>query len=271
MKKYDIDLRSEWRHLSSPELESILQAELGKESPDDDKVLTLLHILESREPDEPPVLSEREQSAFDNYKKRISSRQNNPVIFSRWLSVAASIVLVLGLLISVMPKQAEAETFWDMLQRMRSSVLEFFSGEGKKAQIEYLFETDNPGLQQVYDAAVEMGAEYPMVPMWLPEGSVLSDLEITETPLMKGLCATFSDDDIVYKMDIYTGEPFHQYYKDDSHYESYELGGVEYSIAKNNDRWIVIWTKKNIECSIFIDCQEDTLRRILKTIYIMEE
>jgi len=68
-------------------------------------------------------------------------------------------------------------------------------------------------------------------------------------------------------MDLFDGEPAHQYYKDDSHNESYEKNGTIFHITKNIDEWVVVWTIDNVECSIFIDCQEDTLRRILESIY----
>ena len=40
----------------------------------------------------------------------------------------------------------------------------------RNEQPEYVFETDHPGLQQIYDAVVEMGVTEPVVPMWVPEG-----------------------------------------------------------------------------------------------------
>ena len=44
-----VDLRNQWEPLSTPELEAMLQAELDRKPPDDEKVILLLHILEARE------------------------------------------------------------------------------------------------------------------------------------------------------------------------------------------------------------------------------
>ena len=44
-----VDLRNQWEPLTTPELESLLQAELERKPPDDEKVILLLHILEARE------------------------------------------------------------------------------------------------------------------------------------------------------------------------------------------------------------------------------
>lgn len=272
MNQFDIDLRNEWRQLSTPDLEAMLQAELEKKPPDDDVLLLLLHILEERQPEELD-LTDREQAAFDRYRQRVRSRGKATYRIPRWLTMAASFAVIMGLLFTVVPQQAEAETFWEMLQRMSHSVIEFFSGEGKKPEFDYVFETDNPGLQQVYDAVVELGVTEPVVPMWLPEEFELSDCLMKNTPMSKGVYSCFSstDGEVIYKLDVYDGEPAHQYYKDDSHYETYEQEGAKYYISRNDERWSVVWTIDNIECSIFMDCQEDTLRRILNSIYEMEE
>ena len=71
-------------------------------------------------------------------------------------------------------------------------------------------------------------------------------------------------------MDIYEGEPARQFYRDDSYYEEYEKNGLIFYITQNNGSWGAVWTKDNIECSIILDCQEDTLRRILSSIYVIE-
>lgn len=274
MKQFNmIDLRKDWEQLPTPELEGMLRGELEKKVPDDDIVLLLLHILEEREAAAPLELTERERKAAERYRQRVSSRKKKPVFFSRWLSVAASMVLILGLLIAVVPQRAEAETFWEMLQRWSDTVVAYFSREDRFDDEKYVFLTDNPGLQQVYDAVAQLGVTEPVVPMWLPEGSEITEIVEKNTPMLSGVFASFSNgsSQIVYKLDIYNGEPAHQYYKDDTHYESYELEGTIYNITRNNTRWSVIWTKDNIEGHITLDCQEETLRRILNSIYVMED
>lgn len=160
-----------------------------------------------------------------------------------------------------------------MLQRITNNVMEYFSGEGKLADLDYCFETNNPGLQQVYDAVVELGVTEPVVPMWLPDYYELNEFKYLDSPLTKGVYVSFSNgnNEIVYKLNGYGGEPAHQYYKDDTHYEKYEQNGTVYYIMRNNSRWTAVWTKENIECSIALDCEEETLRRILMSINVMED
>ena len=267
-----VDLRNQWEPLPTPELEAMLQKELEQKPPDDDKVILLLHILEIREKDLPLELSPREAEAWQQYRQRVMARKGKRKLPPRWLSVAASIVLIAAVLVSMVPQQAQAESFWDMLQRISGNVMEYFSGEGKRTDIQYQFATDNPGLQQVYDAVTELGVTEPVVPMWIPEGYELNELKPINYPMASGVYASFSDgfDELVYRISVYIGEPAHQYYKDDTHYESHEREGTKYYITRNNDRWGVIWTSRNIECSITLDCAEDTLWKILESIHVTE-
>ena len=268
-----IGLREMLEQLPTPKLDEMLQTELMKDVPDEEAVRVILRVLEDREKDEPKTFTPREEAAWKRYQERTALRKRKKLPDRRWLAMAASLVVVVFLVVTVIPQQAEAESFWEMLQRWSSTVLEIISGEGQKAGMPYTFETDNPGLQQVYEAVVELGVTEPVVPMWLPDGFELSEQNVIETPMLKGVYVCFSDGkkEIVYKLDLYDGEPAHQYYKDDTHSESYEKNGTIFNITKNLDEWVVVWTKDNIECSIFIDCQEDALRRVLESIYVMEE
>ena len=252
-----VDLQAQREQLPTEQLEKMLQAETVKEVPDEDVIIQLLHILEAREPDRSLTLTLREKAVWKAYQKRVRSRARKHFSIPRWMAVAASAVLIIGVLMSVVPQKAEAETFWEMLQRWSDTVLGYFAREEKFGKMEYTFKTDNPGLQQVYGTAVEMGVTEPVVPMWLSDGYELVELESRDTSMVKGIWTVFSCDDneLFYQINVFKGEPAHQYYKDDSHYESYERNGTMYNITRNNDRWGAVWTKDNIECSIILDCQ----------------
>ena len=273
MQTYNrIGLRESLEQLETAKLDELLQAELEKVPPDPDSVRLIMSILEERDAAAPTPVTDAEQAAWQLYQNRMTGLQKKPAPVRRWLTVAASVVLVVGLMFAVVPQQAEAETFWEMLQRWSNSLLEILNPREHISSLEYHFETDNPGLQQVYDAVVELGVTDPVVPMWLPEGYDILEFGSKNTPMTQGIWAFFSNgnDEIAYKLDIYDGEPAHQFYRNDSYYEEYEKNGMNFFITQNNGSWGAIWTKNNIECSIILDCQEETLRRILGSIYVME-
>lgn len=274
MKERNITgLREALENLPTNELDAMLQAELEKSPPDEASVRLMLSILEGREPETPPAISPDEAAAWERYQKRMAGQGKKPATLRRRLAVAASVAVIAGLLFAVVPQQAEAETFWEMLQRWTETVMEYFSKQDSFRDPEYIFKTDNAGLQQVYDAVVELGVTDPVVPMWLPEGYEIVELDTPSTPLVQSVFSRFfyNGNNIVFKLDIYVGEPAHQFYRDGSYYEEYEKNGMSFYITQNNGSWVAVWVKDNIECLLTVDCQEDTLRRILRSIYVMED
>lgn len=266
-------LRESLEQLETAKLDELLRMELKKETPDVDAVRLIMSILEQRDKATVRELTPREQAAWQRYQQRMEVLVKKPQLPGNFLTAAASLLVIVGLLFAVVPQQAQAETFWQMLQRWSSTVLSYFGREDQFRQMEYVFETDNPGLQQVYDAVVEMGITDPVVPMWLPEHYELVEFEVQKTPALQGVHTRFyyEGSDILYKVNLYIEDTTHLFFRDDAHSETYEKNGMTYNITRNNNRWLVIWTKNNIECSLTLDCPEDTLRKILGSIYVTED
>ena len=266
-------LRAALEQLPEEELKDLLQAELERPEPDGDSVRLILRVLEEKGRGREAPMTPRKEQAWQTYCRRVESLRRSRTLRLAPALRAAVVLLVLTLCLSFLPRQAQAESFWEMLQRISSTVMTYFNKEEEITELGYSFKTDNPGLQEVYDAVTELGVTDPVVPMWLPEGCELISLSERNSPMQSGLCASFSfgETEIVYKIDIYDGEPAHQFYRDDTYYETYELEGTEYHVTRNNDYFIVVWSKENIECSIAIYCNEEVLMKILNSIYVMEE
>ena len=266
-----IGLRESLEQLRPEVLRDMLQGELERQNPDPDSVRLMLDILENRKAEEAPKQTRQKEEAWQRYRQKVAGLKQKQGRHWNLLAKAASVAVIAGILFVAVPADAQAETFWEMLQRWSRSVVEYFDRDDVFVKSEFVFVTDNEGLQEVYDAVVELGVTEPMVPTWLPENHVLKDIGYKNSPMQKGVWAWFADGDneIVYKIVVYEGEPAHQYYKDDTYYETYEQEGAVFNIARNHDRWTVVWTKENIECFLTLDCQEDTLRRMLESIYVM--
>ncbi|MCI7809717.1 hypothetical protein MR626_10615 [bacterium] len=260
--------------LPTSQLSEMMRQELRKETPDKNAVKLILSILEMRE-ENVPELDAQTQAAWDRYQQRVESGSLRPKssknrLLVRWVVSAAVIAVALLFLV---PQRADAAGFWGLLNRWRNSILEFFTPDERISDLENAFETDNPGLQKVYDAVLEMGVEDPLVPSWLPENSVLSAFEEINTPVANRILSEFviGENKAVLIVDSYSEMTFHGYCGDGINYDSYEKEGATYIIAHNEDKWVSVWTKDNAEYSLSIDCQEETLRRILTSIYEMEE
>lgn len=266
----ELMLQRELEDLSSEQLRTMLHAETDKDMPDDDLVLSILHILEDREPEVPDIGSEKEKAAWKLFRKRVRARRKRkPLYYSNLLRIA-SVVLAICLLFTLVPQQAEADNWWQRLTKWTDDFFGFFREEDDTFHLaDYEFQTDNPGLQQVYDAVTEMGITIPAVPMWLPEGYELTECTVEETRIKQYVYARFTSNgkECVLKVNVLKSEDSKVYFKDDMPVDQYEKGGMIHSIVRNMDRWTVSWTKDNIECALTIDCPEDVLHKIIQSIY----
>lgn len=268
MSEYNMT-RNALADMPSGQLSAMLRLETEKEMPDDGLVLEILHILESRRAGEPVELGPKSQKAWETYQEKV--RRRAYPYGAGWGRVlrAASIVLVIGCLALLLPQQAQADNFWEKLTRWTDSIFEYFNPHRDEAVQEvYEFRTDNPGLQQVYDAVAALGVTEPVVPMWLPEGYELVECNTTETPLKKTVFARFfNNNEIIFELCFYDTTYSKKYLKDKTITDIKEIFGTTHNIIRNNEMWAVSWTRDNIECAFSIDCQEDTLDEILTSIY----
>lgn len=263
--------------LSTEQLDEMLDQELHAEPVNDEAIRMILRVLRDRETGYPVEMTAEQEAAWEKYQERSAdlwkTTSRNQRIRS-WLVRAASMAAILALLITILPHPAGAETFWEKLMRWTAEIVEFFGPQDNEGRlVEYEFKTNNPGLQQVYDAAVELGVNVPVVPSWLPDGSELAELKVEDFPSKKRLHAGFVNDgnSIIYYIDIYNEDVSHKYQKDETIIDKYEYSGVDHHILQNYDKIVAVWSNNNIECSLSIDCQEDALRKILKSIYTMED
>ena len=255
MQNNKLTSRLGWKMLPTAQLENRLRRELKKEPPDDDVVLDLLHLLEQR-------------------TVGASSAASNPKITGRWIATAASLILVVGIFAALLPQRAQAESFIDILSRWTSDIFQLFSTDDTSNQsVDYVFTTDNPGLRQVYDAVCELGITDPVVPMWLPEGAVLAEMDVQKTPAQTILYARFSFNDysVMFRINTVNEVKTKDYFTEGQEPTELEINGIIHNIMKNKEVWTVVWTRDHGECAIAADCQEDTLHRILYSIYVMED
>lgn len=262
------------KELSTSELDRMLQAELRKETIDDDLVRLVLSVLEEREKNYPVELNEEIAAAAEDFEGTMKMPRGVPT--RKKLSPvlkAASILLVVGLLLFVVPQAAHAESFFDLLARWTESVLEFFNpAEDRDEQPEYVFETDHPGLQQIYDAVVEMGVTDPVVPMWVPDGYELAECKVTDFEQEKSIQAVLKKGKfaIAFRLLILADDINVNIYKDQDEATIYEHNGVTYYVLNNEERQIATWNSDDTVCSVAVDCQEDILFEIIKSIYTLE-
>lgn len=261
----------EMEQMTTEQLDVLLQNELRKKAPDENVVLPILEELRRREIDQQSDITDEIAAAWNDYQAKVS--QSNKNIRGKkkpWISKVATLAAVITLCILVFPFVVDADGMMDVFYRITDSVVEFFMPGRKNVDSvgEYIFETNNPGLQQVYDAVVEMGVTIPVVPMWLPEGYVLTEMERAPVPGGSKLYARLDSADatIVIQIKVFDNITSTQYEKENG-IESYDIDQVEHFIMDNREYTSAIWINGNVEGLINITSDKGMLEDILDSIY----
>lgn len=267
-------LRDTLERMETPQLDSMLLEELRKESPNAQLIHLISFILKDRDREFVPEIDGNVQQAWEQYQRKVQPVHKRPTILNSTLLKVASLILVILTLTAFLPQKAEASNFFQRFIAWTEEVFSLVNPSEDAVQEEvYVFQTDNPGLQEVYAHVTALGINTPVVPMWFPEEYTLKEYELTEIPTKKYMTATFSNGstDIVYQLKISSDNISSSYYKDGEIILEKELHGIAHTILRNQDLLFAVWTIDNIECSICLDCSEETLIQILESIYTMED
>lgn len=262
----------EWKQLPTEELDRILQAELEKKYPNEEVVLPVLRILEDRERDYPVEQTPEVLPLLDKLSEHKPSTKQIPSRCKcRWISAIAAVAAVACIVVMALPRTVGAESIFDVLFRWTSEAFEFFTPErdAKNPPVEYLFETDNSGLQQLYNKVTELGVTEPVVPMWLPEGFELVNLKVNSL-LNDGykVNAVFRGNGksivVIYTIsrDVIT-----KFEKEETAVEVLDAGNISHFIMDNDKNLSANWTIEGVECSIVTDLSKENLYNMIKSIY----
>lgn len=272
MREIKTCLDQEWEQLSTEELDQILQAELEKEYPNEEVVLPILRELEEREKDLPGEKTPEVLEIIEKLSKHETS--SKPSIYKRrWLAGIAALAAVVCIVVMALPRTVGAESIFDVLFRWTSSVFEFLTPgrEAANPPVEIIFETDNHGLQQLYEKVAEQGVTDPVVPMWLPEGFALSTLNALPAPGGYRVYGEFKKgtDNILITYRIST-DIYAKVEKREAGVELFESSGNNHFIVENNGSFSVMWSVDGVECVINANVTKENIYTIIKSIYRSE-
>lgn len=263
-------LHTMWSDMTTPELDKLLQQELQKEDPNEEVVLGILGVIQEREANYPNEVTKEMHDAWDGYRR---SAARKPRRKRMWLARVAAVAAI-GIVILALPRTVGAESLMDVLFRWTECVFEFFSPEqdATNPPVAYVFQTDNPGLQQVYDKVTELGAKEPVVPMWLPEGFELTEVKTVQMTDGNKIYAFFgaNDKNITLSYRVSADIIASKYRKEKTGVETYESSEVCHFIMDNGENILVTWTVDGAECSVNTDIEKEEVYKLIDSIYRME-
>ena len=265
-------LHNAWSEMPTSELDRQLQLELQKEEPEEEVVLGIMRVLQEREENCTVEVTKDIQDAWNRYHEK-TVKPKKTAQKRKWF-IRAAAVAVFGFVILSIPQTVGAESLLDVFFRWTESVFEFFvpEDEATNPTVEQMFQTEHPGLQQVYDQLSEMGVTEPVVPMWLPEGFGLTELKTMQMFDGEKLCAIFhsSDSFIAISYRISADIRVFEYEKKASGVEVYEPLGVCHFLMGNDENILVTWAVDGLECAINTDIEREEVYKLIDSIYRME-
>lgn len=90
-----------------------------------------------------------------------------------------------------------------------------------------------------------------LVPTWLPDGFVLSDMQVIEQPDRRIICAQFGNEDrsiMIQIQDYLDVNPYQ--FEQSSNMQMYPKNGINYYILENYQTIQIIWNVNHFECLI---------------------
>lgn len=275
--------RDELELLSSAELNQMVRSELDKDSIDRDAVLQILRILEDREANDPNLQKVDDTAAWEEFQTHFvvteDSHSESGNAHTRkksipWFAKTAVAAIIVFALLVVAPPAMGYENIFELLGRWTQDVFELFNpASTTEPQEGYVFKTDHPGLQQLYDAVSELGITQPVVPTWLPEGYDLKELKITQVPAGTKANARFAKQSkkVSFAFTPHGEGLAYKYEKNDSNVVEYEILGTTHYVMQNEENWLAVWAVDGKEFFITTDDDEKTLYLILESIYMEVE
>ena len=280
--------------MSTEQLERILRADLETQDyTNEELILKVLEILERRELEQPTGKLVDVEKVWTDFQKNYNTEEGSGLSLypfetereqgmqytpkrgrgkplGRWLVLAAVIVCVLLVMV---PPALGYESVFSVIGRWTDNLF-YFAQKGNvgTSDAEYVFQTDNEGLQKLYDTVLQCGIEKPVVPMWLPEGFSLVTIDVKDTQNSgKSICALFSNGEDTVSINIRgpgLGSDSTGYYeKNADNVIQYHINNIVHYIIKNTDYYAAVWRNGNIEACIDCVMEKDELYKIIDSIY----
>ena len=259
--------------LPREELRRMLTEELQKDTQqiDDAFVRLLLAELQARGAD--ATFTDDEEVIAACEKFRAATQISNKYRYRSWMLKIASVVLVLGVLFFALPAAAEAKNTSDVLTWWSDSLFQLFRPGSRPNVEEYVFETDHPGLQQIYDAVTEAGIITPIVPSELGDNFILTELKTLSSPEDASIHSRLTSDynEILFTVITHSQQAMLQHEKKSENIAVWNIAGIDHYVIANTDMFIITWAIDNIECTVTTDCPEDDIYKLIYSIYYMSE
>lgn len=266
---------SRYDSMKTEELEELLRLDTdapeGAE-PDVELMLYVLEVLNKRNRIK-EVVGDSTQEAYESFMQdyfpediqieKPSARK--PLRWVRRLTAAAAAVLVFVMLGTV-TANAFGVNIWRAVAVWAQETLHFQMGD--EVDTEDPEPTSNLEYKSLEEMIYKIEKVSGLVPTWIPDGFVLSELITDETPIQKNYIAVYENGDKYLKITIrsHQGAYPEQIEQGEGDSKVEVIDGVEYFYFTNYDQNRVAWINCSYECYISGDVTVEQLEEMVNSI-----
>lgn len=272
----EICLQKEIDTMNAAELETCLHSELKKENPNAERVrgiMSALRRLDAKGPKEiPPEVREQWLKMQERSEPEEEPRKGKKTSALQMVGKIAAVAATLAVVLFGVPRAFGARNIVELVVMWVDDTF-YLSRPGETAATspQYVFGSEHPGLQEIYNTVTSLGVNVPVVPMWVPEGVQLEEVKVSETERKIAVWASLENEDLQIVYICYldkSGEEHRQrYVEDDYNIEKKEIGGVVHNLSSNAGDWNAAWVNGYVECFVSINGDKELLVDILRSIY----
>lgn len=251
---------SQYECMTTEELQEILRKHAHNEletEPDTEELFKIMEVLSVRRQNAGFPAFRSDEEAFaefcEHYMPKEKEKSRPKVIaFSNRVFKTVAAVLAIALVLTVgttLTAKAFHIDIWSKFASWTKDVFQFAENpqETNAAKLEPEY---NLELKSLQDALVQQNITESLVPSWLPEGYVNTDVRVKASPRAITISAFFEKDEEELVMTIRQtiGAPAKQVEKNDDLLEIYAVDGVEYYIFSNTETMQAAWSIGEFEC-----------------------
>ncbi len=264
MSKYD--------EMSTEELEEILRLDMEapeEQESDTEMLLYVMGVLAKRNRENGRIPNTAQES-FESFKRKYldatpdeedesAPKKALRPCWLRALSTVAAVIVVVFLLGTT--AHAFAPDFWNAIVTWTKETFSFGSSNGPGTDGDLPYQS----LQEALDIA---GIDASLVPTYVPEGYVLTDITTESTPKRNIYRAKYQKDDMcltITVQDYLNSAPQHIEQSEDF-VEVYELGVYKYYLFSNNKQTQCVWIQNSYECQIMGSLTLEEMKTMIDSI-----
>lgn len=268
---------SKYDSMSIGELEEILRADATGPERDESDVDEILYVMEvlAKKRRQNNIAGKTALEAYQEFQQHylpaieqeedmesVPSRKATIVPFRRIATIAASLVLVFSLAVSV--NAFSFKDIWNAVAKWAEETFSFSIGieDGEpKANSELEYNT-------LHEALNKNKRDGNIIPTWIPDGYELTDIRIEHNPMQEAYLAIYHNGNRVLKISVQTYLSYspEQVEKSDELVEIYSCNGIDYYIFSNHNQNRIVWISDLYECYISGELSIEDMKHMIDSV-----